>query len=74
MKTFLLFLISVYKKLISPFLPGVCRFHPTCSHYASEAIMEWGWIKGSWLTCKRLLKCNPWGGHGFDFVPKKHKD
>jgi putative membrane protein insertion efficiency factor len=69
MKTILLFLLTLYKKMISPFLRPVCRFHPSCSHYASGAIDEWGWLKGSWLATKRVLRCNPWGSYGFDFVP-----
>lgn len=59
--------------VISPILPNSCRYTPTCSQYAIEAIREWGSIKGLWLAIKRLSSCHPWGGHGYDPVPKKIK-
>ena len=75
MKTILiapfLFIIKVYQKLISPFLPSSCRFQPTCSHYVKEALITQGLIKGSFLGMKRILRCHPWGGSGHDPVPKK---
>ena len=59
MKCFLLALIRFYRKYISPAFPGKCRFIPTCSEYGIEAIEKYGAAKGSWLTFKRLLRCNP---------------
>ena len=66
-----LFIIKTYQKLISPFLPSSCRFQPTCSHYAKDALLAHGILKGSFLGIKRVLKCHPWGGSGHDPVPKK---
>ena len=66
---FLLALILFYKKCISPWLPPCCRYTPTCSSYAMEAIRIHGALYGSWLTVKRICRCNPWGGHGYDPVP-----
>ncbi|MEL6357071.1 MAG: membrane protein insertion efficiency factor YidD, partial [Bacteroidota bacterium] len=48
-----------------------CRYQPTCSHYAIEAIEKWGIFKGTWLAIKRVTRCHPWGGSGYDPVPKK---
>tara|TARA_B100000678_G_C18033773_1_gene431826 strand:- start:141 stop:359 length:219 start_codon:yes stop_codon:yes gene_type:complete len=53
----------------SAILPPSCRFQPSCSQYAIEAIDKYGPIKGGWLGFKRILRCNPWGGHGHDPVP-----
>jgi len=64
-----LFLIWVYQNLISPILGKSCRFNPTCSHYGIEAIKKHGPFKGVWLTLKRISKCHPWGGNGYDPVP-----
>ena len=61
--------IGGYQKLISPFLPPACRFTPTCSEYARQAVMLHGAGKGSYLTVRRLARCHPWGGSGFDPVP-----
>ncbi|HEY8963224.1 MAG TPA: membrane protein insertion efficiency factor YidD [Alphaproteobacteria bacterium] len=63
--------VKGYKYLISPFIPGACRYHPTCSEYCLQALEKHGALAGLWLTLKRLLRCNPWGGHGFDPVPEK---
>ena len=63
--------IRFYQFAISPYLGKNCRYQPTCSHYAIDAINEWGVIKGVWLGVKRIFSCHPWGGHGFDPVPKK---
>lgn len=71
MKTILLFLLRVYKLGISPFLGQNCRFFPSCSDYAAEAVREYGAAKGSILAAKRLGKCHPWHPGGFDPVPKK---
>jgi putative membrane protein insertion efficiency factor len=62
-------LIRVYQYVISPLLPGACRYTPTCSEYGVEALSKHGVIKGSYLTVRRFLRCNPWGGHGHDPVP-----
>ena len=70
-KTFFIRLIRYYKIWISPLLPSSCRYHPTCSQYAIEAIQIHGTLAGLWLTGKRLLRCNPWGGYGSDPVPAK---
>ena len=59
-----------YQYVISPIKPATCRYSPTCSQYMIEAIDEWG-LKGVWLGLKRISRCHPWGGHGFDPVPKK---
>jgi len=69
MKTILLALIKGYKLLLSPFFGTQCRFYPTCSSYAHEAIETHGAIKGSWLATKRILKCHPWHPGGVDPVP-----
>ena len=66
-----IFPIRMYQLLISPWLGQNCRYTPTCSHYTVEAIQEWGVIKGMWLGMKRISRCHPWGGHGYDPVPKK---
>lgn len=67
----LLFLaiIRFYQIFISPFLGANCRYIPTCSQYGYQAIQKYGPFKGGWLAIKRILSCNPWGGHGHDPVP-----
>ena len=62
-------LIWFYRHCISPLTPAACRYTPTCSQYAVEAIKKYGPIKGGWLALKRILRCNPWGGSGYDPVP-----
>lgn len=62
-------LIRGYRKGISPFLPPSCRYTPTCSAYAEEAIGRYGAARGGWLALRRLLRCHPWGGSGYDPVP-----
>jgi putative membrane protein insertion efficiency factor len=62
-------LIKLYQWIISPILGPKCRFTPTCSTYAIEALKKHGVFKGLWLTIKRLGRCHPWGGHGYDPVP-----
>ena len=70
MKHLLLALISFYHRSVSPATPPSCRFTPTCSAYAYEAITKYGAIKGSWLAFKRLLRCNPfYKGNPYDPVP-----
>jgi putative membrane protein insertion efficiency factor len=66
--------IRFYQYAISPLLGPRCRFQPTCSHYAVEAIEEWGVLKGGWLALKRIGKCHPWGPWGYDPVPKKAEE
>ena len=66
----LIVLIKIYQLLISPLFPPSCRFTPTCSHYSIEALRKHGIIKGGWLSVKRILRCHPWGGSGYDPVPK----
>ncbi|MBU1049754.1 membrane protein insertion efficiency factor YidD [Candidatus Bipolaricaulota bacterium] len=65
----LIFPIRVYQRVLSPLLPNRCRFYPTCSHYAVEAIEKHGAIRGLWLATKRILKCHPLHPGGFDPVP-----
>ena len=61
--------IKIYQKFLSPILGQNCRFHPTCSQYAIEALTSHGLLKGLILTLKRVARCNPWGGSGIDKVP-----
>lgn len=63
--------IKFYQLSISPLLGSKCRYTPTCSHYMIDAIEEWGILKGGWMGIKRISSCHPWGGHGYDPVPKK---
>ena len=65
----LLLPIAFYQKCISPFTPPSCRYTPTCSEYARQALKKHGPIKGLYLAVKRILRCNPWGGSGYDPVP-----
>jgi putative membrane protein insertion efficiency factor len=62
-------LIRLYQLLVSPLLGPNCRYWPSCSHYAAEAIAVHGAWRGSWLAVTRLLRCHPWGGSGYDPVP-----
>lgn len=62
-------LIRAYQKLISPLLGSNCRFEPSCSAYAEEALQVHGAFRGSWLALRRIIRCHPWGGSGFDPVP-----
>ena len=68
MKSAALFILKVYKKVISPLLPLSCRFYPTCSDYASEAINRYGLAKGSVMAVKRLCRCHPFNPGGYDPV------
>lgn len=61
--------IKFYKMCISPMLPAACRFQPTCSEYALQAIKKHGPFRGTWLAIKRICRCHPWGGSGYDPVP-----
>jgi putative membrane protein insertion efficiency factor len=69
MRRLLILLVKAYQALISPHLPPSCRYSPSCSHYAVEALGKYGALKGTWLAAKRILRCHPWGGHGHDPVP-----
>lgn len=69
MKYLLIFLISVYQKLLSPWFPPACRFTPTCSQYAKEALFRYGFFHGLFLAFKRLFKCHPFHAGGYDPVP-----
>lgn len=70
-KKLMIGMIRFYQRCLSPLLPNVCRYRPTCSEYFIEALMMHGVIKGSWLGIKRILRCHPWGGSGYDPVPPK---
>ncbi|CUV01705.1 MAG: membrane protein insertion efficiency factor YidD [Dehalococcoidia bacterium] len=69
MKYAMLSLIWVYQKTLSPLLPTSCRYSPSCSNYSHEAVEKYGVIKGVWLGVKRLGRCRPMGGQGYDPVP-----
>jgi len=73
LKFFFIFLIRIYQRVISPLFPSSCRFSPSCSAYAIDAIAKFGILKGGILSLKRILKCNPWGECGYDPVPEKDK-
>lgn len=62
-------LIAVYRYGISPFIAGSCRYHPSCSTYAEEALSIHGAFRGGWIALKRMARCHPWGSHGYDPVP-----
>jgi putative membrane protein insertion efficiency factor len=62
-------IIKLYQVVISPLIGPKCRYTPSCSTYGVEAFKKHGIFKGGWLTIKRIIKCNPWGGHGHDPVP-----
>jgi putative membrane protein insertion efficiency factor len=68
MRRLAIFILCCYKALISPFLGDRCRFYPSCSTYAQEAIATYGLLKGSWMAAKRLSKCHPWHEGGIDLV------
>ena len=71
MSRLFLSLIRIYKMMISPYMPGQCRFDPTCSAFAFEAIEIRGVVTGSWLAAKRVIRCHPGGSSGYDPVPEK---
>ena len=71
LKSILLLMIRAYQALLSPLFYGSCRFHPSCSHYAAEAVEVHGPIQGTWLALGRLLRCQPFCKGGFDPVPEK---
>ncbi|MCH5227043.1 MAG: membrane protein insertion efficiency factor YidD [Muribaculaceae bacterium] len=69
MSKILIFFIKIYQSAISPHFPPACRYTPTCSAYAVEALRKHGALKGSWLAIKRISRCHPLGGSGYDPVP-----
>lgn len=71
MKRIIIFVIDAYRKILSPLLPGSCRFTPTCSVYARTAVERFGALKGSMFALKRILRCNPWNPGGYDPVPEE---
>ena len=70
MKILLLIPIRIYRYALSPLMAGRCRYFPTCSAYAEEAIIKHGALKGGYLASRRILRCHPWGSSGFDPVPE----
>lgn len=64
-------LVYLYRWTLSPLLGGSCRFQPSCSQYALDALARHGALRGSWLALRRILRCHPWGGHGYDPVPEE---
>ncbi|MDE7136461.1 MAG: membrane protein insertion efficiency factor YidD [Muribaculaceae bacterium] len=66
---FMILFVRFYQLCISPMLPSACRYTPTCSQYAIEALRKHGPAKGLWLSIKRISRCHPWGGSGYDPVP-----
>lgn len=72
MKYVLIALLKVYRAVISPLYGQVCRYHPTCSAYALQAVTEYGAIRGSWMAVRRLGRCHPWSAGGYDPVPPRN--
>jgi len=72
MRRVAIFLLRLYQRLISPVLPPACRFYPTCSEYAIEAIRKKGVVRGCWLGLRRIARCHPWGGAGYDPVEEEN--
>ncbi|MCK9530887.1 MAG: membrane protein insertion efficiency factor YidD [Gammaproteobacteria bacterium] len=73
MRRLVILLIGAYRYLLSPFLGANCRFTPTCSAYAQEAVDRYGILRGGWMSLRRLSRCHPWHEGGYDPVPE-HKD
>ncbi|MBT8422183.1 MAG: membrane protein insertion efficiency factor YidD, partial [Gammaproteobacteria bacterium] len=67
-------LVGIYRATISPLLGMNCRFEPTCSDYAQQALAEYGAWRGGWLACRRIARCHPWGGSGYDPLPVSDAD
>ncbi|MCD6641170.1 MAG: membrane protein insertion efficiency factor YidD [Nocardioides sp.] len=72
MKYVLIALLKVYRAVISPLYGQVCRYHPSCSAYALEAVTEYGSLRGSWMAVRRLGRCHPWAAGGYDPVPPRN--
>ncbi len=73
MKRILIFLVDVYRVAISPYFPSSCRYQPTCSMYAKQAIENHGALRGTWMALKRIGRCHPWSEGGYDPVPGTEK-
>jgi len=69
LRRFLIALVRFYQRAVSPFTPSACRYTPTCSEYARQALEDHGLLAGGWLAVRRVFRCHPWGGHGYDPVP-----
>ncbi|HLO44388.1 MAG TPA: membrane protein insertion efficiency factor YidD [Leadbetterella sp.] len=69
---FLILIVRIYQIGISPYFPDSCRYQPTCSQYMIDSIKEWGFFRGFWLGLRRIARCHPWGGHGWDPIKRKH--
>lgn len=67
-------LIRLYQWVISPLFPATCRYAPSCSHYAADAVTRFGVLRGGWMAMKRIGRCHPWGGTGYDPVPETIKN
>ena len=70
----LIFIIKIYQFILSPLIGQNCRYLPTCSEYAIESLKLHGLLRGSFFAIRRILKCHPFGGHGFDPIPKRKKN
>ena len=70
MKRAALAMLRLYKAAISPYMPGMCRYEPSCSDYAGQAIERHGAVRGSWMAVRRLARCHPWRKGGYDPVPE----
>ena len=70
----LIFIIKIYQFIISPLIGQNCRYLPTCSEYAIESLKLHGLLRGSFFAIRRILKCHPFGGHGFDPIPKRKQN
>ncbi len=71
LKWLIIGMVKLYQAMLSPLLPMACRYHPSCSEYAIQAIQQHGAFKGFYLAIKRISRCQPWGGKGYDPVPEK---
>ncbi|HFC97133.1 MAG TPA: membrane protein insertion efficiency factor YidD [Thermosulfurimonas dismutans] len=74
MTRFLILGLKIYRLLLSPWLPGSCRFYPSCSRYAEEALRRFGPVRGGWLALRRVLRCHPLHPGGYDPVPQGGKN